>query len=130
MHFRDALEHLHPSDMRFVLHTQLIGCMHTTGITSKHFQTSSSQSVPFCQKSIVSVGLFSRSLIEAISWLHSLPLRYVNLMHHGLEATHLGHVSLSQKAMPGITNTSDTLFSNLIQRPYKCPSIMNVIIPY
>ena len=63
VHFRDALEHLHLIDMHFVLHKQLIGCMHTTGIASKHFQTTSSQSVPSCHKSIVSVGLFSKSVI-------------------------------------------------------------------
>ena len=44
VHFRDALEHLHLIDMHFVLHKQLIGCMHTTGIASKHFETTSSQS--------------------------------------------------------------------------------------
>ena len=32
-------------------------------------------------------------------------------MHHGLEATHLGHVSLSQKTMPGIFNTSEIFFN-------------------
>ena len=61
VHFRDALEHLHLIDMHFILHTQLIGCMHTsctTGIASKHFQTTSSKYVPSCNKSIVSVGLF------------------------------------------------------------------------
>ena len=52
VHFRDALEH-----------KQLIGCMHTTKIASKHFQTTYSQSVPSCHKSIVSVGLFSGSII-------------------------------------------------------------------
>ena len=62
-HFRDALEHLHLIDMHFVLHTQLFGCMHTTGIASKYFHTTSSQSVPSCRKSIISVGLFSRSII-------------------------------------------------------------------
>ena len=50
------LEHLHLIDMHFVLHKQFIGCMHTTGIASKHFRTTSSQSVPSCHKSIVSVG--------------------------------------------------------------------------
>ena len=47
VHFRDALEHLYLIDMLFVLHKQLIGHMHTrftTGIASKHFQTTSSQS--------------------------------------------------------------------------------------
>ena len=58
VHFRDALEHLHLIDMHFVLHEQLIGCMHTTVITNKHFQTSSGQSVPSCHKSLVTVGLF------------------------------------------------------------------------
>ena len=63
VHFREALEHLHLIDMHFVLHKQLIGCIHSTGIASKHFQTTSSQYVPSCNKSIVSVGLFSRSII-------------------------------------------------------------------
>ena len=61
VHFKNALEHLHLIDMHFVLHRQLIGCMHTsctTGIASKHFLTTSSQSVPSCHKLIVSVGLF------------------------------------------------------------------------
>ena len=63
VHFRDALEHLHLLDMHIVLHKQLTGCMHTNVIASKHFQTTSSQSVPSCHKSIVSVSLFSRSTI-------------------------------------------------------------------
>ena len=63
VHFRDALKHLHLIDMHFVLHKQLIGCMHTSMIASKQFQTTSSQSVPSCHKSIVSDGLFSRSII-------------------------------------------------------------------
>ena len=63
VHFRDALEHLHLIDMHFVLHKQLTGCMHTTVIASKHFQTTYSQSVPSCHKSIVSFSLFSRSII-------------------------------------------------------------------
>ena len=50
VHFRDALEHLHLIDIHFVF-----GCMHTTVITGKHFQLTSSQSVPSCHKSIVSV---------------------------------------------------------------------------
>ena len=61
VHFRDALEHLYIIDMHFVLHKQLIGCMHGTKIASKHFETTSSQYS--CHKSIVSVGLFSRSII-------------------------------------------------------------------
>ena len=63
VHFRDALEHLHLIDMHFVLHKQLICCMYTTEIVSMHLQTISSQSVPSWLKSIVSVGLFSRSII-------------------------------------------------------------------
>ena len=63
VHFRDALEHLHHIDIHFVLHKQLTGCMHTTVIASKHFQTTSSQYVPSCHKSIVSVSLFSRSIV-------------------------------------------------------------------
>ena len=63
VHFRDALDHLHLIDTRFALHKQLIDYMHTTGITSKHFQTTSSQSVLSYHKSILSVGLFSRSII-------------------------------------------------------------------
>ena len=63
VHFRDALEHLHLTDMHFVLHKQLTGCMHTIWIASKHFQITSSQSVPSCHKSLVSVSLFSRSII-------------------------------------------------------------------
>ena len=64
VHFRDALEHLKLIGMHFVLHKQLTGCMHTTTvIASKHFQTTSSQSIPSCHKSIVSVSLFSRSII-------------------------------------------------------------------
>ena len=63
VHFRDALEHLYIIDMHFVLHKQLIGCMYKTVIASKHLQTTSSQPVPSCHKSIVSVGLFSRSII-------------------------------------------------------------------
>ena len=50
VHFRDALEHLHLIDMHFVLHEHPTGCMHTTVIASKHFQTTSSQSVPSCHK--------------------------------------------------------------------------------
>ena len=42
VHFRDALELLHLIDMHLVLHKQLIGCMHTFGIDSKHFQTNNS----------------------------------------------------------------------------------------
>ena len=61
--FRDTLEHLHLIDMHFVLHKQLTGCIHTTLIASKHFQTTSRQSDPSCHKSIVSVSLFSRSII-------------------------------------------------------------------
>ena len=56
VHFRDAVEHMHLIDMHFVLHKQLTGCMHTTVIASKNFQTTSSQSVPSCHKSIVSVS--------------------------------------------------------------------------
>ena len=63
VHFKDALEHLHLIDMHFVLHNQLFDCMHTTGIASKHFQTTSSQNVPSCHKSTVSVVLFSRAII-------------------------------------------------------------------
>ena len=63
VHFRDALEHLHFIDMHFIWHKQLTGCMHTSAIASKHFKTTSSQSVPSCHKSIVSVSLFSRSII-------------------------------------------------------------------
>ena len=63
VHFRDTLEQLHLIDMHFVLHKQLIDCMYIIWITSKHFQTTSSQSVPSCHKSIVSVRLFSRSII-------------------------------------------------------------------
>ena len=63
VHFRDALEHLHLSDMHFVLNKQQNGYIHTTGIASKHFQTTSSQIVPPCHKSIVLVGLFSRFMI-------------------------------------------------------------------
>ena len=59
VYFRDALEHLHLIDMHFVLHKQLSGCVHTTVIASKHFQTTSSQSVPSCHKSIVSISIFS-----------------------------------------------------------------------
>ena len=66
MHYRDALDHLHLIDMHFVLHKQLISCMRITAIDSKHFQTTSSQSVPSCHKSIVSVGLFSRSIITLL----------------------------------------------------------------
>ena len=66
VHFRDTLEHLHLIDMHFVLHKQLIGCMHTTGIANKHFQTTSSQSVLSCHKSIVSVSLFSRSNYQMV----------------------------------------------------------------
>ena len=42
-------------------------------------------------------------------------------MHNGFEATSLGHISLSQKTIPGITciNTIDTLFFNSIQQRYK-----------
>ena len=67
VHFRDALEHLHVIDMQVVLHKQLTGCMHTTEIASKHFQTISSQSVPSCHNSIVSVSLFSRSIITWVA---------------------------------------------------------------
>ena len=63
VHFRVALEHLHLIDMHFVLYKQLTGCMHITVIASKHFQTISSQVVPSCHNSIVSVSLFSRSII-------------------------------------------------------------------
>ena len=63
VHFRYGLEHVHLIDMHFVLHKQLIRCMYTTGIASKHFQTTYSQSVPSCHKSLVSVGLFSRSIV-------------------------------------------------------------------
>ena len=63
VHFRDALEQLHLINMHYVLHKQLTGCMHTTVIASKHSQTTSSKSVPSCHKSIVSVSLFSRSII-------------------------------------------------------------------
>ena len=63
VHLKDDLEHLHLIDMHFVLHKQLTGCMHTIVIASKHFQTTSSQSVPSCHKSIVSVSLFSRFII-------------------------------------------------------------------
>ena len=61
--FRDALDHVYLIDMHFVLHKQLIGCMYTTGIASKHFQTTSSQTVPSCHKSIVLFGLFYRYII-------------------------------------------------------------------
>ena len=63
VHFRDALEHLHLIDMLVVLPKQLTRCRHTAVIASKHFQTTSSQSVPSCHKSIVSVSLFSRLII-------------------------------------------------------------------
>ena len=63
VHFRDSLEHLHLIDMYFLLHKQLIGCMHKTGIPSKQFETSSRQCVPSCHKSIASVGLISRFII-------------------------------------------------------------------
>ena len=63
VHFRDAVKRLHLSDMNFVLHKKLTRCMHTTVIASKHFQTTYSQSVPSWHKSIVSVSLFSRSII-------------------------------------------------------------------
>ena len=53
-HFRDALEHLHLTPT---------SCMHTTVIASKHFQTTSSQSIPSCHKSIVSDSLFSKTII-------------------------------------------------------------------
>ena len=61
VHFRDALEHFHLLDMPFFLHKQLNDCMHTTGIASKHFQTTYSQFVPSCHKSIVSVSLITGS---------------------------------------------------------------------
>ena len=64
VHFRDALEHLYLIDMHFILHKQLTGCMHTPVIASKHFQTISSQYVPSCHMSIVSVSLFSRSILK------------------------------------------------------------------
>ena len=67
VHFRDALEHLHLIGIHFFLHKQLTGCMHTTVVASKHFQITSSQSLPSCNKSIVSVSLFSRSIIS-MSW--------------------------------------------------------------
>ena len=63
VHFRDALEHLHLLDMHIVLHKQPTRCMHTNVIASKHFQRTSSQYVPSCHKSVVSVSLFSRSTI-------------------------------------------------------------------
>ena len=73
VHFRDALEHLHLIDMHFDLHKQLNGYMQTIGIASKHFQTTSSQSVPnSCHKSIVSVGLFSRTIISWSALSHML----------------------------------------------------------
>ena len=69
VHFRDALENLHLIDIHFVLHKQLTGYMHTAVIASKHFQTTSSQSVPSCHKSIVSVTLFSRSMVSLKPYL-------------------------------------------------------------
>ena len=73
VHFRDALEHLHLIDMHFVLHKQLNDCMHAIGIASKHFQTLSSQYVPnSCHKSIVSVGLFSKTIITWFVLSHIL----------------------------------------------------------
>ena len=70
VHFRDALEHLHLIDMQFVWHKQLIGGMHTPAIASKQFQTTSSQHVPSCHKSIVSVGLFSTFIITWSAYSH------------------------------------------------------------
>ena len=71
VHLRDTLEKLQLIDMHFVLHKQLIDCMSIIWITSKHFQTTSGQSVQSCHKSIVSVGLFLdpllHGLLEAIS---------------------------------------------------------------
>ena len=71
VHFRDALEHLHLIDMHFIWHKQLTGCMHTSVIASKHFKTTSSQSVPSCNKSIVLIVYFLdpllHGLLEAIS---------------------------------------------------------------
>ena len=56
VHFRDAVEHLHLTDMLFILHPLLIS------YEGKPFQTTSSSSVSSCQP-IVSVGSFSRFII-------------------------------------------------------------------
>ena len=69
VHFRDAVEHLHLIDMHFGLHKQLTGCMHRSVLASKHFQTTSSQSVPSCHKSIVSVSLLSRSVVQLVYFM-------------------------------------------------------------
>ena len=72
VHFRDALEYLHLIDMHCDLHRQLAGCRYTTVIASKHFQTTSSQPVPSCHKSIVSVSSISRSIITSSAESHIL----------------------------------------------------------
>ena len=46
VHLRDALEHLLLTDIQFVLHPQLISCIHACGIDGKCFQTTFSPPVP------------------------------------------------------------------------------------
>ena len=49
VHFRNALERLHLINTRFVLHSQLISCMHESEKASKHIQTTSIPYVPSWQ---------------------------------------------------------------------------------
>ena len=41
MHVRETLEHLQLTATYFVLHPQIISCIHTSGIAGKRFQTTS-----------------------------------------------------------------------------------------
>ena len=118
---------MHLTDMHFILHPLLISCMRLGLLASASKQFLVHLNLLACQlfQLVCFLDSLLHGLLEAISKLDSLVIPYVTLMHNGLEATSLGHISLSQKTS-SIPLTHILYYS--IQQTHNIRSSVDIII--